>query len=378
MDSVEEDGVKVAQRAAPLSLRRRRPEAGPSRWQPPRKLRRRWRWWLLPPLLLLVVLLPGSAAARATGPRLWSGGCPAPRARAVQSAAPREVPAAEREALSRGGAVRVLEGASGLFMDDSFGGEGSQWAYSAADVARHGASAPRVEPALWAALSAQRARVVGREVGVLGSQKPLVEGVLLELGAAHVHTVEYNRLTIRDARVTTYRGGAFPAALAGRLSLVVAADALQHDGLGRYGDPVCADADLVAMDALRRVTPVLVLSIPTSADEDALVWNAHRVYGPVRLPLLLEGWRVESRREWPARALHRTVFVLSLDEPAVELAVEPAVEPAVKPAVEPEAEAWASSAARGASRGAASGSALSSSTTCGASCDAAGSLESEQ
>jgi hypothetical protein len=34
----------------------------------------------------------------------------------------------------------------------------------------------------------------------------------------------------------------------------------------------------------------LFLSIPIG--KDTLVWNAHRIYGKIRLPLLLKGWKL--------------------------------------------------------------------------------------
>ena len=58
-------------------------------------------------------------------------------------------------------------------------------------------------------------------------------------------------------------------------------DSFDHDGLGRYGDPVCPDADLLSMQAvLKLLSPnkgTLVLSVPVSTD--LVVWNLHRVYG---------------------------------------------------------------------------------------------------
>lgn len=33
---------------------------------------------------------------------------------------------------------------------------------------------------------------------------------------------------------------------------------------------------------------ILFLSVPVG--KDLLVWNAHRIYGRIRLPLLLKGW----------------------------------------------------------------------------------------
>jgi len=134
-----------------------------------------------------------------------------------------------------------------------------------------------------------------------------------------------------------------------------------HDGLGRYGDPLSPDADLLDMDEVRcfylaglqataaeaqpaprmdggasppldaaavaadgsvrqtpesgdsaefasiRVpatpapvfsdaSPRLVLSLPVGPD--VVVWNMHRRYGPVRLPLMLEGYTLVQTAGW--------------------------------------------------------------------------------
>mmetsp|Transcript_25662 Transcript_25662/g.41343 ORF Transcript_25662/g.41343 Transcript_25662/m.41343 type:complete len:149 (+) Transcript_25662:3185-3631(+) len=143
---------------------------------------------------------------------------------------------------------------------------------------------------------------------VVGSQKPVMEGILLSLGAKEVHTVEYNKLTINDPRVSTFQGNRLPEG--NSYSVVVVADALQHDGLGRYGDPVCADADLLFMDSVRHRADLLVISLPVGSDK--LEWNAHRVYGDIRLPLLLQGYQVLSSKMWTSPSgLVRKAFVLS-------------------------------------------------------------------
>ena len=67
----------------------------------------------------------------------------------------------------------------------------------------------------------------------------------------------------------------------------------EHSGLGRYGDPLDPDGDLLAMDVARCVIKpggVLMLGMPTGPD--ATVFNAHRIYGRHRLPLLLRGWEL--------------------------------------------------------------------------------------
>jgi hypothetical protein len=65
----------------------------------------------------------------------------------------------------------------------------------------------------------------------------------------------------------------------------------EHDGLGRYGDPIDPWGDIKAMQCAKTVMTdkgVLFLGVPLG--QDALVWNAHRIYGKLRLPLLVKGW----------------------------------------------------------------------------------------
>lgn len=145
-----------------------------------------------------------------------------------------------------------------------------------------------------------------------------------------------------------------------------------HDGLGRYGDPIAADGDLLAMDELRcawlheapqprrnggsgavaanasetasvildasgsvespgeaaaarnaaaererrelRGPRLLFLSLPVGAD--AIVWNQHRRYGSARLPLMLEGYT-------PVRTVGWEEARLSAAAPAASKSYEP-------------------------------------------------------
>ena len=67
----------------------------------------------------------------------------------------------------------------------------------------------------------------------------------------------------------------------------------EHDGLGRYGDPLNPKGDLDSMKKMKSMLKpkgILFLAVPIGPD--ALVWNAHRIYGRLRLPLLLEGWKI--------------------------------------------------------------------------------------
>eukprot|EP00041_Stephanoeca_diplocostata_P017398 m.349306 g.349306 ORF g.349306 m.349306 type:complete len:176 (-) comp20687_c0_seq12:502-1029(-) len=72
-----------------------------------------------------------------------------------------------------------------------------------------------------------------------------------------------------------------------------------HDGLGRYGDPINPYGDIEAMRIARcllKPGSLLFLTIPVGPD--AVVWNLHRRYGAVRLPHMLYGWEVVDVVGW--------------------------------------------------------------------------------
>jgi hypothetical protein len=68
---------------------------------------------------------------------------------------------------------------------------------------------------------------------------------------------------------------------------------IEHSGLGRYGDPLNPYGDLEAiaqMHCLLKNDGILMLGIPMGYDD--LEFNAHRIYGPHRLWLILMHWEV--------------------------------------------------------------------------------------
>lgn len=231
---------------------------------------------------------------------------------------PERIPDHMFNAFSRDGRIPVVYDEES-FVDDSFEGQGSYYAYSAADVGMFGARAEEYEPVV-AEMLRSHPRLVTK-VAVFGSQKPILEGLLLRLGAKQIFTIEYNRLRIEHPRVQVFRGNRLPEEIK-RVRLAVVVDALQHDGLGRYGDPLCPDADLIVMDHLREKASYVLLSIPTG--QDTIIWNAHRIYGKERLPLLLEGWQIEDSLPYQTNTLNRTVFLLraNKESPSPPIQVE--------------------------------------------------------
>ena len=86
-----------------------------------------------------------------------------------------------------------------------------------------------------------------------------------------------------------------------RFDLAINCSAIEHVGIaGRYGvTEGHADGDLAAMARLRsllRPGGLMLLTIPVGSDAVFAPW--HRVYGPERLPRLLQGFTVESREFW--------------------------------------------------------------------------------
>ena len=90
----------------------------------------------------------------------------------------------------------------------------------------------------------------GKRVAVIGTVKPWAEAMLLNLGASNVTTVEYRKLLIEDARVTTttpYRlAKQFIGGYSVSFDTVFTYSSLEHTGLGRYGDPITPFGDLEA------------------------------------------------------------------------------------------------------------------------------------
>jgi len=182
--------------------------------------------------------------------------------------------------------------------------------------ARQGNYYKRADSRLYEALSTYS--IKGKSVGVVGSMKPWYETVCLCYGAVPI-TVEYNTIVNEANRwkvmtVDEYRKNPV------EFDAVISISSLEHDGLGRYGDPLNPEGDLDAMHDLKSMVVkngLLFLSVPVGLD--TLVWNSHRVYGAIRLPMLMKGWKVlayygyckrDLKKDCGRKANHQPVFVL--------------------------------------------------------------------
>ena len=67
---------------------------------------------------------------------------------------------------------------------------------------------------------------------------------------------------------------------------------IEHSGLGRYGDPLDPNGDIKAMeDIYRNLKKDGFLIWGGPVGHDAVVWNCHRIYGGIRLPLLFNKFK---------------------------------------------------------------------------------------
>lgn len=132
-----------------------------------------------------------------------------------------------------------------------------------------------------------------KEVVILGSQRPVYESVCLVFGGSHCTVIDFQPITIpkydRYTTMTLDQYDAHPKAFDAAISI----SSFEHDGLGRYGDPLRPNGDLDMMRKMKcliKPNGLLFLSVPIAKDK--VVWNMHRIYGKIRLPLLLQEWKL--------------------------------------------------------------------------------------
>ncbi|GHV01164.1 hypothetical protein AGMMS49521_0770 [Campylobacterota bacterium] len=136
--------------------------------------------------------------------------------------------------------------------------------------------------------------IEGKTVIVWGLAGCNCEAIALFYKAAKVFVVDYNKPVCEHPNIEVLsheelKNSGIVADVAFSYS------SFEHDGLGRYGDPISPSGDLRAMGEAREFLAdggMLFLGVPMG--QDCLVWNAHRIYGKIRLPMLLKGFRAED------------------------------------------------------------------------------------
>ena len=151
----------------------------------------------------------------------------------------------------------------------------------------------------WLYEALKRHPIRGRKVAIMGSDDqgfgPWYECICLHYGG-NPTTIDYHKIRFDDARIKFMSVTDHGKTLGEQFDAAISISAFEHDGLGRYGDPIDPDGDLKALRKMKSTLKkggLLFLSVPMGVDK--IVFNAHRIYGRVRLPLLLQGWtRIDS------------------------------------------------------------------------------------
>lgn len=140
--------------------------------------------------------------------------------------------------------------------------------------------------------------VKGLNVAVIGSQKPLYESFIICYGGKPF-TIDYHKIETDDERLHLMTVEEFEKDPV-KFDAIISISSIEHDGLGRYGDPVDPEGDLKAMGNISNMLEengIFYFAVPRGKDQ--LVWNAHRIYGKIRLKMLLKKWTVEDVFGYP-------------------------------------------------------------------------------
>ncbi len=134
--------------------------------------------------------------------------------------------------------------------------------------------------------------IKGKTVCVFGAIGVNCDAISLAYGAEKVYIIDYNPIVSEHPQVEAYNYETFEEKNI-KVDVGISISSFEHDGLGRYGDRLCPNGDLKAMKKAKKIIKkdgLLFLSVPVGPD--CLVWNAHRIYGQYRLPMLLKDWQL--------------------------------------------------------------------------------------
>lgn len=133
--------------------------------------------------------------------------------------------------------------------------------------------------------------IKNQHVAVVGSLTPWIEAILINMNNK-VTTIEYNISESNYKNIVCKDYFQYFENNTNTFDAVVSFSSIEHSGLGRYGDPLDPDGDLKTMRAIHNnLKPNGLLIWGSPVGKDALSWNAHRVYGPIRLPILFQDFK---------------------------------------------------------------------------------------
>jgi len=159
--------------------------------------------------------------------------------------------------------------------------------------------------------------IKNQSVCIIGAQQPWYEAIAYTYSPKTITVSEYNTIPDYNKRVTYLHPDKI-SELDLQFDVCISISSFEHDGLGRYGDPINPNGDLEAMHRAKNYIKkdgLMFLAVPIG--QDKLCWNAHRIYGKIRLHKLLEYWEVVTTFGFDYKmlgtyphAIYQPVFVL--------------------------------------------------------------------
>ena len=145
----------------------------------------------------------------------------------------------------------------------------------------------------WLYEALEKYPVAGKDVCIMGSTHPWYEAMIISHGAKSCTVIEYSERQSFHKDIEYLQ----PHQVEDRkFDVCFSISSYEHDGLGRYGDPLDPDGDLKAMKNTKDLIhkdSLLFLSVPIGIDK--VVFNLHRVYGKHRIEKLLDGWEIVDK-----------------------------------------------------------------------------------
>ena len=136
--------------------------------------------------------------------------------------------------------------------------------------------------------SFEKYNIMNKNVAVVGSETPWIEAILINLNNT-VTTIEYNVPDCEYNNLVCKDFFNFFEKNSNTFDAIITFSSIEHSGLGRYGDPLDPNGDIKLMEIIHnnlKEDGILIWGAPVG--KDALIWNAHRIYGEIRLPLIFE------------------------------------------------------------------------------------------
>jgi hypothetical protein len=138
--------------------------------------------------------------------------------------------------------------------------------------------------------------VNGKKVAVLGTLIPWIEAIVINSGAISVTTIEYNKPVSELENFIVVSYDEFIKSDT-KYDIIITFSSVEHSGLGRYGDDLNPNGDLDTMNEIYdhlHNNGLLFWGAPVGA-EDAIYWNVHRIYGPIRFNMMFKNFII---MEW--------------------------------------------------------------------------------